>query len=174
MHHCGGPSVECEMDKAWGLRDPKKCIRYQANNNSWHTARASFNDAVATCDWLITRCRQENHILPSPPLYHSFRAPAISLSLIYFHDIFGLGNPWEPELYTIWIRSLRIRGSLILIIIPNGDTILALNSPDPYDSNGATYMCIHAQYKEIRKLPGFCLHVWRKLDRRDMLRIIYR
>ena len=115
----------------------------------------------------------ENHILPSPPLYHSFRALAITLSLIYFLYIFGLRNLWEPELYTIWVRSLRIRESLILIIIPNGDIILALNSPDPYDSNGATYMCICAWYKEIRKLPGFCLHVWRKLDRWDMLLIIY-
>ena len=59
------------------------------------------------------------------------------------------------------------------LIIPNGDTILALNSPDPYNSNGATYMCIRAQYKEIWKLPEFCLHVWRKLDHWDMLRIIY-
>ena len=42
-----------------------------------------------------------------------------------------------------------------IIIIPNGDTILALNSPDSYDSNGATYMCLHARYKEIRKLPEF-------------------
>ena len=121
----------------------------------------------------VEHCRQENHILPSPPLYHSFRALAISLSLIYFLDIFGLRNPWEPELYTIQVRSLRIRGSLILIIIPNGDTILVLNSPDLYHSNGATYMCICAWYKEIQKLLGFCLHIWRKLDRRDMVRIIY-
>ena len=113
-------------------------------------------------------------MLPSLPLYHSFRALAISLSLIYFHDIFGLRNLWEPELYTIRVRSWRIRESLILIIIPNGDIIIALNSPDPYDSDGATYMCICVRYEEIRELPGFCLHVWRKLDRRDMLRIIYR
>ena len=38
-------------------------------------------------------CRQENHILPGPPLYHSFRAPDITLSLIYFLDIFGPRNP---------------------------------------------------------------------------------
>ena len=92
---------------------------------------------------LSQRCRRENPILPSPPLYHSFRAPAVSLSLIH-------------------------------IITPNEDTTLALNSPDLYDSNGATYMCLHAWYKEIRKLPEFCLHVWGKLDRRERLRIIYR
>ena len=51
---------------------------------------------------------------------------------------------------------------------------MALNSPDSYDSNGATYMCIRARYKEIWKLPEFCLHIWGKLDHRDMLRIIYR
>ena len=122
---------------------------------------------------LMDCCRWENHILPSLPLYHSFRALAITLSLIYFLNIFGLRNLWEPELYTIWVRSLRIKGSLILIIIPNWDVILALNSPDLYDSNGATYMCIRVQYKEIWKLLEFCLHVWGKLDCRDMLRIIY-
>ena len=41
-------------------------------------------------------CRRENPVLPSPPLYHSFRAPAVTLSLIQFLDIFGLRNPWEP------------------------------------------------------------------------------
>ena len=46
--------------------------------------------------WPIERCRRENPILPSPPLYHSFRAPAVSLSLIHFLDILGLRNPWEP------------------------------------------------------------------------------
>ena len=69
---------------------------------------------------------------------------------------------------------MRIGGLLIRIITPNEDTILALNSPGLYDSNGATYMCIRARYKETQKLPEFCLHVWGKLDRRDMLRIIYR
>ena len=130
----------------------------------------ALGSTLCAGDW----CRWENHILPSLPLYHSFRALAITLSLTYCLNIFGLRNPWEPELYTIRVRSLRIQESLILIIIPNGDIILALNSPDPYDSNGATYMCIHARYKEIQKLPGLCLHLWRKLDRRDMLRIIYR
>ena len=91
-------------------------------------------EKVLELQWEMEHCRQENHILPSLPLYHSFRAPAISLSLIHFLDIFGLRNPWEPELYTIWVRSLRIGGLLILIIIPNGDTILALNSPDSYNS----------------------------------------
>ena len=44
----------------------------------------------------IARYRRENPILPSLPLYHSFRALAVSLSLIHFLDIFGLRNPWEP------------------------------------------------------------------------------
>ena len=43
----------------------------------------------------------------------------------------------------------------MLIIIPNGDAILVLNSPDLYDSNGATYMCICARYEEIQELLGF-------------------
>ena len=52
--------------------------------------------AIRHSESSLLRCRRENPILPSPPLYHSFRAPAVSLSLIHFLDILGLRNPWEP------------------------------------------------------------------------------
>ena len=91
-------------------------------------------------------------------LYSAVLGPiAMTHSLPSFLIIFGPRNPWEPELYTTQVRSLRI---WIFIIIPNGHVILALNSPDSYDSNGGIYMPIHALYEENRNLPCFCLHIW--------------
>ena len=94
-------------------------------------------------------------------LYSAVLGPiAMTHLLPSFLIIFGPRNLWEPELYTIWLRSLRPRESLIFITIPNGDAILVLNSPDSYDSNNGIYMPIHALYEENRNLLCFCLHVW--------------
>ena len=133
--------------------------------------------ASTTISWVLSTGLHMNHI--SKPLmngshvvgrkfvkytahcYSAVLGPiAMTHSLPSFLIIFGPRNLWEPGLYTIWLRSLRPRESLIFIIIPNGDRILVLNIPDSYDSNNGIYMPIHALYKENRNLPCFCLHVW--------------
>ena len=81
-------------------------------------------------------------------------------SLLYFLIIFGPRNPWESRAILNQGQILETREFLIFIITPNEHGMMALSSPDSYESNGTTYMRIHALYEEIRKLPGFCLHVW--------------
>ena len=94
-------------------------------------------------------------------LYSAALGPiAMTHSLVYFLIIFGPRNLLESRAIYNWGQNPEIRESLIFIIIPNGDVILVLNSPDLYNSNSATYMCICAQYKEIQKLPDFCIHIW--------------
>ena len=93
-------------------------------------------------------------------LYSAALGPiAILHSFLYFIIIFGPRNLWELRAIHNPGHILENQKSLIFRIIPNGDTILALNSPDSYNSNSGIYMPIHALYEEIWKLPCFCLHI---------------
>ena len=93
-------------------------------------------------------------------LYSTALGPtAITLSLLYFIIIFEPRNPWESRATHNLGQNPKIGKFTISISTPNDFTIMWLNSPYSYNSNGGTYMQICALYKGIWNLPCFCLPI---------------